>query len=1028
MFLSNASVRRPVAMGCLVIGLVFLGVNAFRGIPLEFLPRIDAPWITVVAIYPGASPKEIESDVVRPIEDAISTIEGVKHIQSTAMENIAQLAIEFELDRDVDAAGNDVREKVDLVLNQLPEAVEKPRIIKIDINAKPVATLALTGEVPIDELYDFADETLSSRLSVIAGVADVQLIGGTKREVHVLLDRERLAAHGLTAMNVVGAIQSGLVTTPAGRVEQGSSEYSVKFDGEYRNIEEIGALEVSAKDGARIHLRDVGAIAFAQEEDRQAAFVDGKRAIAVRVVKKSDANAATVVERVKNRLEDLRAGLPGGMDLVWVTDDGAFIQASADGALSSILQAIGLTALILLLFLVDLRTTIVVAVTMPVTYIASVFFLRMMDFTLNVSTLLSIGLSVGVLVTNSIVVIERIVGRLHAGDSPAEAARLGTGDVALAVLASAGTNIVVLFPIAVMGGMVGKFLAPFATTMVIVTAVSLFISFTLTPLLASKLLKPYDPKHRGLFQRAAQAQNRSIERLSAWYGRGLGFFLRHRWAIVLFLAVVLAGFPISSHFAAGLGFTLVPDSDRGEIFVSLEYPARTNLDATLARVHEVEQRLAGIEGLRHRLVQVGKIDAGFGRPAEGVFLAQVLLRFTDKTEREADLTDLVTMVRHAVGDEPGALVTIGFPGIAGGQDSPLQVMVRGDDLATLEDLATRIKTLAEGMPDMLRDIDTSVRAGKPELRVRPRRAVLSDLQLSSVQIGATLRANLAGLVAGSFKEGARSFDIRVKLAREPGKRQVAGFVLPVDKGNQLVPLETMADIVEETAPVQVNRRDKSRISAIYASTVGTTPLGTAAQKLAAAIDENIDMPPGYEPLFVGRVEAIEDSNREFGKAILIALVLTFLLLAAILESFAKPWLILVTVPLAFIGVLLGLVVSGQSISVYVTLGVVMLMGIVVNNAILVMERHRQLVDEGVGHREAMVRASADQLRPIVMITLAAVLGMLPLALGGGLGDEPRIGIGAASVGGVLVSGVLTLGVLPGLYLLFTRKDKPAQAK
>lgn len=1017
---ANFSVRRPVAMACLIIALGFLGVNAFRGIQLEYLPRVDAPFVTVVTAYPGASPQELETDIIRKLEDAITTVEGVKHITSIALENVATIIVEFELSVESQTASTDVREKIDLIRSELPTNAEDPVVLALNINSIPIVNLALTGAVAADDMYDYADQVLAPRLSTIQGVAEVRLVGGAEREVHVSLDRSRLAAHGLTATQVVQAIQQGIQTMPAGRVRQHGSEFSVKFDAEYRTVKEIGELQVAGRDGARLYLRDIAKLGFAPEEERQAAYINGEPAIAIRIVKKSEANAAAVVERVRAQLDSVKETLPGGMDLVWVSDEGAFIQAAADSAMVNIAQGIGLTALILLLFLVDLRSTLIVAVTMPVTYVIAVFFLRMLDFTLNMSTLLAVGLSVGVLVTNSIVVLERIIKRLDELGDAREASRIGATDVAIAVLASALTNIVVLFPVATMGGMVGRFLSPFATTMIIVTAVSLFVSFTLTPLLASKLLRGRAVgDRRGWLDRLAERQRAAMDRLSGRYGRGLAWFARRRWAIVVLLAGVVAMVIGIGGQAGKLGFSLVPDSDKGEVLVKLEYSARTELGETIERVKDVEARLRDMDGLQHIYTTVGKVEAGLGMASEGVHLAQVFLKFIPRTERQTTLEDLVAEVRRRLDGHAGGIVTVGWPGVVGGQSAPIELSITGPSLEKLDELANTIEGIAKRIPETVSP-DTTVRPGKPELRVRPRRAVLADLGLPASGVGLNLRANLAGLVAGTYKEGSRSYDIRVKLAEEEGKDQVEEFLFPAAPGRPLV-LGTLAKVEEERAPVQVVRLDKERTSKLLAYMAEGVPLGAAVEALREAILAEVKLPPGYGLRFTGEYEAMAESTAEFGQALLIAIVLTFLVLAAILESFKQPFLILVTLPLAAIGVVLGLLVAGESLSIFALLGVVMLIGIVVNNAILVMESLNKYRADGVPPAEAMVRASAEQLRPVLMITLAAALGMVPLALGTGLGAEPRVGIGAASIAGILISGALTLVVLPSLYLLFARR-------
>ncbi|MBN1592304.1 MAG: efflux RND transporter permease subunit, partial [Candidatus Coatesbacteria bacterium] len=598
MFLSEASVRRPIAMSCLIIALALLGFNAYRKIGLELMPKVDLPYITIVTEYPGASPEEIETDVAKRIEDQVVTIEGLKHVSSSCMENACQTLLEFELEVDVDIAATDVREKVDLIRGDFPEGVRDPKIMKMDISASPIIQLALTGDRLIDELYDYADNTLRDRITVLPGVADVSLIGGAKREVHVLLDRNELGARGLTTLDVVSAIQAGVKTVPSGRLREKGMEYSVKFDAEFDDVEDIGMLELVSDEGRRCYIKDIGRVEMTTEELRQRAFIDGKSAVAIKVVKKSEANAVEVVRRVRDEMNELRQELPGGMDLVWVTDDGRFIESSVQSAWVNIGQGILLTALILFLFLHNFRSTLVIAVTMPLTIVIGLFFMKALDYTLNVPTLLAIGMSVGILVTNSIVVMEAIVRRLETDGNPKEAARLGTKEAFIAVLASAATNVVVLFPIAVMGGMIGRFIKFFALTMVIMTVVSLFISFTLTPILCSVLLKANTGSKRSLLSRFNRIWDGGFERAIVTYRRILEFNERHRWsAIAVMILVVLMLFH-SVSLIPQLGTSFASDPDRGEIFIKLEFPTHYDLPRTIKRVKEAEVLVSGLPELK----------------------------------------------------------------------------------------------------------------------------------------------------------------------------------------------------------------------------------------------------------------------------------------------------------------------------------------------------------------------------------------------------------------------------------------------
>jgi HAE1 family hydrophobic/amphiphilic exporter-1 len=1022
MFLSNASVRRPIAMGCLIIGLTLLGGNSYRKMSLEMMPQMDSPYITIVTVYPGASPESIETDVAKRIEDVVVSIDGLKHVTSSCMENVCQTLLEFQLDVDVDIAATDVREKLDLIRADFPKDVEDPKIQKFDINAKPIITLALTGDATLDELYDFADNTLRDRLTVIEGVADVQLIGGAPREVHVALDRGKLAARGLSSGDVIKTVQTGLGTIPSGRVRDHGAEYSVKFDADFQAERDIGDLELAGSgEGRRCYLRDVADVGMSTEEVRQAAEVDGRAGVAIRVVKKADANAVAVTNNVRAAMGRLSADLPGGMELVWITDDGKAIEASNESAWTSVGQGVILTALILFVFLYNLRSLLVVAITMPLTIIIGLFFMQLCGYTLNNSTLIAIGMSVGILVTNSIVVLEMIISRLHKTGDPKEASRLGASEAFIAVLASAGTNVVVLFPLAMMGSMIGRFIRPLSLTMFIMTVVSLFISFTLTPLLCSLLLKPKEQNPNHLLHRMERWWNRGFDRVIAAYRWLLRFNERHRWAAVLTVVAVLLLIVQSLGLMKSLGTNMVADMDKGEVYVKLEFPTRYDLAATRKEVREVERRLSDLPELRHMLTTIGKVEGVIGQSSEGVYLAQVLIKFTERTERTMNIDQLQDEIRSRLATFAGAIVTVSVPSTIGGQNYKIQMEISGDDLPTLDALASKSAELASQMPDVI-DPDTTVREGKPEVRVRPRRAVLSDMDMTPVELGLMLRGNLEGITAGTFKRNARNYDIVVKYAEEEGVDQVERF--PVHgRDGQPVQLRDVADPQRDRMPVQITRQDKRRVSKLLANLAPGVALGNGVNEIRQSVDENAGLPAGYSVRFAGIYEIMSEAVTALGEAGLIAIVLVVLSLAALLESFKQPVLILVTVPLAVPGMIWALYVTHGSMGIFEIMGAVMLVGIVVNNAILIMDQFNVLVAQGTPRHQAMIDASCDRFRPIVMITLAAVLGMIPMAIDSGIGAEMRNGVGIASIGGILISGILTQLMVPVLYDLFTRRSR-----
>ncbi len=1017
MFLSDASIKRPVAMGCLIIALSLLGLNAFRKMSLELMPQIDIPFVTITTVYPGASPEEIEIDIARRIEDAVASIDGLKNINSFSMENICLVILEFDLAVNVDVAAMDVREKIDLVRSKLPGDAQDPIIMKLNIGSMPIATLALTGKLGIDEMYDYADSQLRDRLAAIRGVADVTLVGGAEREVQVLLDRDELAARGLTSVGVVRALQTGVVTIPSGRVLQGESEYGVTFRAEYDSIADIENLEIANRNGQRVYLRDVGRAVLGMAELRQISELDGRPAIAINIVKRADANAVDVIKRVERYLESIRRGLPEGMDLVLVSDQKVFTESMNSGAWVNVLQGVLITAGILFFFLYNVRTLFIVAVTMPLTIIIGLFFLHSFNFSLNAPTLMAIGMSVGVLVTNSIVVLESIITHLDRTGDPKEASRKGSTEAFLPVLASAGTNMVVLFPLSILGSMFGIMIRFFALTTLILTAVSLFVSFTLTPLLCSVFLKPRSKERKGVLDRMEMRWNKGFDKFLRRYRSLLVYLERRRSMGLLVILGVLLIFLHSLWLTGRMGSSTVSEMDIGEVGVRLEFPSHYSLEKTQEQVAVLQQKLADMPYLRHMLSSIGKVGGSY---TEGVYLAEIRMKFTEKTERKASIQDLMNAARERVSNYPDARMTLYVPGGMGGQRWDIDLEIAGTDFSQLDRLALKAEEIAAGI-EGISDTDTSVRPGKPQLRVEPIRPILSDLGLSPFDLGMILRGNLEGIEAGTFKMGSRNYEIKVKMDRKDGVAQLREFAFPGAPGRPLM-LESFSRVEEKRVPLQIIRKNKERVAMVNANLSGKLPLGSAVAQISSEIDRQGFFPEGYRYSFGGMFEFLGEIQKEMVEAGLIAIILVILTLAAILESFKQPFLIMVTVPLTVIGVAWSLALTGNSMEVFVMMSGIMMIGIVVNNAILIMDQFNIYVAEGQRRTRAMIQAAADRFRPIVMITLAAVLGMLPMAVSRSLGAELRNVAGIASMGGILISGVLTLIVVPVLYDLFARRN------
>ena len=1018
MFLSQWSVRRPIAMTAFIIVLVMIGVSLYPRISIDLLPNMEVPMVLVRCEYEGASPTEIEVEVVKRIEDAVSSLDGIKHITSTSMEDEARIQLEFNMGTDVDVAATDIREALNRIRTDLPDGADEPTIRKIDTNATTVVQAFLVGDRTQDDLYDYADDVIADRFSSVPGVGEVRVYGANEMQIHVLLDRAKLTAMNLTINDVVTKLRENNVREPLGRIQFDKGEKNVTFDGDFKDFEQIKALEIGKFKNKRVYLRDVADVKFMSREVRSKAYVNGKPAARFRIVKKGEANAVEVIRGIRERFDTMvRNGeLPTGMELFWFTDSGAFIQASVDDAWSSILTGIILTAVLLFLFLHEPRSTFIVMISMPISVIVTFAMMAYFNYSFNIMTLLSLGCSVGVLVTNSIVVIENIFKHLDRGETIKVAAERGTDEVIAAVSASALTNVVVFVPVMMMTTRIGTMMVPFAGVMVAATLVSLFISFTLTPILSCVLLKQKKGgeagQTTGFLAKLFTPWDRGYDWLCRKFDRSIEWTARHPKSLIL--AVLALSAAVFFWVVPQVGLSFLPFCDQGEIRVKFEFPTNYNLETTDRLIREAADHLKKFDFVRGMSITVGDSDGGGGQISSAVYIGQITLRTTDKFEREESIYDLQAQLRKELAYLDNCRVTLSIPATFGGSGAEIRCVMNGNDLEVLEGAEMAVM---EKLPTMgiVRDVDSSRRERKPNINITPRRTVLQNLDMSANELYEYLLGSLDGIEVGDYRAGARTFDIRVKNQKEYGEEQLRQAA-PAQKDSNPLGTETLAEITEDTRPVVINRYDKARTMWLYANTAPGMALGPVSNAIGQLAQDSL--PPGYGVRMSGSVELMNETAREFGQVILLAAVLTYLLIAAIMESWTRPLLIMFTVPLGFLGMYATLWLTGMSMSMMGLLGGVMMIGIVVNNAILIMDECAVLVNSGVTTHRAMLQATQSKFRPIVMTSIASVAGMLPMALGTGLGSELRSSCGMGVVGGLTVASLLTLYVIPALYFIF----------
>lgn len=1015
MILSNTSIKRPIFATVMVLALVVLGIFSYRRLSVEMFPNVEFPIVSVVTTFAGASPETVEREVSRRIEEAVNQIAGVKHVFSTSREGVSTVVVEFRLEERVNDAAQEVRARISSIRGDLPESIDEPIIQKLDFNAAPVAALAVeSATLSPRELTTLVEKKVKKRFESVAGVGKVDMVGGQKREVNIDLDPARMDALKLGVNDIVTGIRSENTNTPLGRITRGKTEYPLRIEGKPERADQYRRMTVAQRSGRPITLGEVAQVSDGIEEKRKLALVNGKPAIGLDIYKQSGGNQVELVDTVKKVMAKVQQELPPGVTLSLVRDGSIMTRESLADVKKTLLIGGLLTVLIVFCFINSWRSTVITGVTLPISVISSFIVMNALGMTLNVMTLMALSLAIGMLIDDAIVVRENIVRHLEMGKDHMEAARFGTSEIGLAVFATTMSIIAVFIPVAFMKGIVGRFFFQFGITVAFAVLVSLFVSFTLDPMLSSRW---HDPSIHLQGKRKGIA--RYLETFNSWfdcnadrYRGAIAWALDHRKSV---MALAFVSFVAGVVIFSTLESSFMAPEDKGEFQVSFKTAPDASMAETEDRMEAVIAAVKAAPEVDHTYATIGAGDSGTVRDG----LLYVKLR--ERKDRSKDQFLLQREVREKLQKVAGITFSIEEVGQIGGAQKPLNVNLKGDDLTILKGLGARLKEELYKVPGIV-DISMTLENDIPEYRLRVDRDKALSAGVTTGDIVGAIGRMVGGEAISTYEdEDGDAVNLRVRLPAD--LRQDAAQVLDLNVsvpdgsgGVKLLPLSSLTSTIVAASPTEINRRDLARQVTVSAN-LDRLPVGTAAKHVEAA-SKRINMPPGYSVNLSGEAEDMAESFGYMGESLLLAVLFVYLILAAQFESFFEPLAIMLSLPLSIVGMAGMLKLTGDTVNIMSLIGLIMLMGLVTKNAILLVDYAKVLQRrDGMGRREAVILAGRTRLRPIIMTTLAMVFGMMPLFLALGAGAEGRAPMARAVVGGLLTSTMLTLLVVPVMYTL-----------
>lgn len=1026
MWFTRVSLKNPVFATMVMLAFVVLGLFSYQRLKVDQFPNIDFPVVVITAEYPGASPEIVESEVTKKLEEGVNSIAGINALTSRSYEGQSVVILEFQLHVDGRKAAEDVREKVAAIRPLFRDEVKEPRVLRFDPASRAIWSLAVLPDagkgkaMSAVELTNWADQVLKKRMENVRGVGSVTLVGGTKREINIYLNPQAMEAFGVTADQVAAAVRNENQDLPVGAIRSLAQERVVQIDARMQRPEDFGRIIVARKGAAPVRVDQVATVSDGAQEIDSLALYNGARTLLLTVQKAQDENTIQVIDGLRKTIDEMGAQLPPGVKLEPIMDGSRPIRVAVENVRRTLVEGALLTVLIVFLFLNSWRSTVITGLTLPIALIGTFLFMYAFGFTINMITLMALSLCVGLLIDDAIVVRENIVRHVQMGKAPYQASLEGTQEIGLAVLATTFSIVAVFLPIGFMGGIIGKFFHEFGVTIVAAVLISMFVSFTLDPMLSSVWHDPAIDTHGKDFK-PVTFYDRTIGRVTNWFDKATeslaeGYQGILRWSLGHKLATVIGAvviFVTSIFMVPLLGTEFVPKADFSETSLTFYTPVGSSLEVTEAKAKQVESIIREFPEVKYTL---STINTG---NAQGKIYASLYIRLVDRKERKLSADQMSAVLRDRLRKVPGITVTHAGLLDAVGGNKQVEFSLQGPDLKELERLTALVTEKIRDIPGLV-DLDSSIKADKPVIDVQVRRDAASDLGLSVAQVASSMRVLVAGQTVGNWRApDDQTYDVNVRLA--PGARNAPQDLerLPFATGTnadgsaRVVRLNQIATVKESTGPNQINRRDLTREVAVNAN-VYNRSAGEVSNDIRAALD-GIAFPPGYRYQFSGSTKNMAESFGYALSALALAIVFIYMILASQFKSFLQPMALMTSLPLTLIGVVLALMMFRSTLSMFSIIGVVMLMGLVTKNAILLVDFAIRMREEGMERAEALLLAARVRLRPILMTTLAMIFGMVPLAFALTEGSEQRAPMGQAVIGGVITSSLLTLVVVPVVY-------------